>query len=91
MCNVCQTLHFKKDIKKFLLEQKKTYFRLVKSNCNTLSNTICRKCNNAVKKYKIPQYATLHNIRMNKPMQYVQMLTQLEEHLVSLQITFAQI
>ena len=90
-CSVCQLLCFKKDIRAFKNKQKETYRKLVKSFDNLLTYSICQNFHTSLKHSIVPKYATPHNIKMNNPLQYVQQLTKLEEHLVSLQIAFAQI
>ena len=77
-------LYFKKDIRAFQNEQKLLYHKLVKPPINPLTNYICQKCNTALKHSIVPRYAVPHNIRTNNALQHVEMLTQLEEHLVSL-------
>ena len=77
-------LCFKKDIRAFQNQQKLAYHKLVIPPINPLTNYICQKCNTALKYSTLPKYATPHNIRINNAIQHVEMLTQLEEHLVSL-------
>ena len=55
------------------------------------NNLICRRCLHAIVAGNIPDYAAPWNISQNKLNHVIQILTSLEERLVSLHIAFSQI
>jgi hypothetical protein len=67
------------------------YLRLIVHDKPFSSGKICLPCKWSLENGKLVQFATPEKIRCNKPLPYVSALTELEEGLVSLRISFAQI
>ena len=90
-CSICQLLCFMKDIRPMKQKEKNNYYTLTQIKYEALNNFICQTCLFALKHFKLPTYSTPKNIRINKPIQDVWILSQLEEWLVLMRIVFAQI
>lgn len=90
-CAVCTRLHFPKNIRFFTIELQEKHMNLTLNNRTFSNENICVPCKKALKNGKLPQFATPEQIRRNIPLPTVNTLSNLEERLVSLRISFSQI
>jgi hypothetical protein len=90
-CAICDQLNFAKNSKSFMLDLESEYLRLTTHDKTFSSGKICLPCKRSLENGKMPQFATLDQIRCNTPLLVVSALMELEERLVSLRISFAQI
>ena len=67
------------------------YQNLVQNDKAIMNKKICTTCKRAIQNGKLPQFAVPKQIIRNIPLHIVATLSELEEWLISLRISFAQI
>jgi len=67
------------------------YVNLSKNHRNMPKKVICKVCKTTLRNGKLPQFVVPENIRRNKPLLVVATLSELEERLIALRISFAKI
>jgi hypothetical protein len=90
-CAICEELNFSKNIKSFTPDLKKEYIILTQNDRTFSTSKICLPCKRSLENGKLPQFATTNQIICNTPLPDVSTLTKIEERLVSLLFSFAQI
>ena len=90
-CTICAQLQFEKNMRNISQDLEQVYLQLSRKDKTFLVKRICVSCKRALENGKLPQFATPEHIRSNKPLPLVGTLSELEERLVSLRISFAQI
>ena len=90
-CAICEQLNFSKNTKSLTPDLQKEYLGLTLNDRTFSNSNICLPCKRSLENGKFPHFATPDQIRCNTPLPYVSRLTELEERLVSLRISFAQI
>jgi len=90
-CAVCNKFHFAKNIRFFTIDLQEKHMNLTLNNRTFSNENICVSCKKPLENGKLPQFATPEQIRRNISLPTVNILSDLEERLVSLRIAFAQI
>jgi len=90
-CAICEEFHFSHNIGCFTQYLKQEYIILIENEKTLSYKNICIPCKRELQNGKLTQFATPEQIRCNMPLQIVSTLSKLEDILISLRITLAQI
>jgi hypothetical protein len=90
-CAICEQLNFLKNSKSFMPNLQAEYPHLTAHDKPFSSGKNFLPCKGSLEIGKLPQFATPDQIICNTSLEYVSALTELEEILVSLRISFSQI
>jgi hypothetical protein len=90
-CAICEELNFSKNIKSFTPDLQKEHISFLLNDRTFSTRKNCLPCKRSLENGNLPQFATPDQIRCKTPLPNVSTLTEIEERLVSLLISFAQI